>query len=101
MIATGEIGISNPDPTLIGPRNHRQQTSDGPSEPSVPWFNNSPTVTLRTSEPNVSHPYKVSPRTARGLIIFVGSGLIPMMQLNYALIVFEEGSSGCFCLPLA
>jgi len=34
----------NPDPTLIGPSNHRQQASDGSSELSVPWFDNSPEV---------------------------------------------------------
>jgi len=34
----------NPDPTLIGPRNHRQQASGGPSELSAPWFDNSPKV---------------------------------------------------------
>jgi len=27
----------NPDPTLIGPRNHRLQASDYPSELSAPW----------------------------------------------------------------
>jgi len=35
---------ANPDPTLIGLINHRQQASDGPSELSVPRFENSPEV---------------------------------------------------------
>jgi len=39
----GGVAI-NPDPTLIGPINHRQQASDGPSEPSVPRFDISPEV---------------------------------------------------------
>jgi len=64
----------HPDPTLIGPSNHRQQASDGPSELSVPWFDNSPEVYLRNSNPNVCDRYNVSPKTARGLVIFVGSG---------------------------
>jgi len=38
------FSLTNPDPTLIGPQNHRQQVSDGPSEVSVPWFDNSPGV---------------------------------------------------------
>lgn len=37
------LGVS-PDPTLIGAKNHHQQASDGPSELSNPWFDNSPGV---------------------------------------------------------
>ncbi len=43
---------------------------------SVPWFDNSPEVVLRTSDPNVCDRYNVWPRTAHGLVIFVGSGLV-------------------------
>ena len=67
---------AHPDPTLIGRRNSRQQPSDGPSKLSVPWFNNSPEVWLRTTDPHVCDPCNIWPRTARGLGIFVGSGLI-------------------------
>ncbi len=35
-------GGINPDPKLIGAKNHCQQASGGPSEPSGPWFYNSP-----------------------------------------------------------
>ncbi len=69
-------GSFSPDPTLIGPRNHRRQASDGPSELSVPRFHNSLEVMLRTSDPNVCDPYNVWPRTACGLVNFVGSGLV-------------------------
>ena len=65
----------NPDPTLIGPRNNRQQASEGTSQLPVPWFDNSPEVSLQTSDPNVCYRYIVWPRTARGLVILVGSGL--------------------------
>ncbi len=68
--------VINPDPTLIGLRNRHQQPSDGASEMSVPWFDNSPEVSLRTSDPNVYAPYNIWSRTARGLVIFVGSGLM-------------------------
>ncbi len=46
ILAMAVVGsfADNPDPTLIGPINHRQQASDGPSELSVPWFDNSPEV---------------------------------------------------------
>jgi len=34
----------SPDPTVIEAKNYPQQASDGPSELSGPWFDNSPEV---------------------------------------------------------
>ena len=42
---------------------------------SVPYFDNSAEVSLRTSDPNVCDPYNDWPSTARGLVTIVGSGL--------------------------
>jgi len=67
-------------------------------------------VSLGASDPNVCDPYNVWPRRARGLLIFVGSGLT---DLRHAQKLFDPGlieaddcltvnkGNGCTLIPHA